>query len=196
MRESIRLTNSNFHDLMCKTLLEFKLIINRHLPRQQEKEIITQLKLRRKQIQSASDVMLYRIAQNVLIHLDSILTKEIDIPSWYSGLEEFRHYLKKILTTYKTINNRKVVHGSQMAADSITQALQLLCLPIDRFNDEVKDKLFRHGRIIGQYGDKNKQKHYSNVLRQKFHETPNLYLSLMKDFQRLTLGEGQDYMVA
>jgi len=196
MRESIRLTNSNFHDLMCKTLLEFKLIINRHLPKQQEKEIITQLKLRRKHIQAANDIMLFRIAQNVLTHLDNILTREIDVPSWYSGIEEFRHYLKKILTTYKTINNRKVVHGSQMAANSIIQALQLLSLPNDRFNDQVKEKLFRHGRIISQYGDENQHKHYSNVLRQKFHETPNLYLSLMKDFQRMTEGDCQDYMAA
>ena len=173
---------SIFSDLISKLLLNYKMILKRHLPAVKAKMKVIELGLMRKSLQNSGDVELYQKAKSTLADLNQWLDSINDLPSWYSGLEEFRQHLQGNLNAYR-IQGDRVIHIHQKTSAFIVQAVQLMNLTDEQLNAQISQKMQNIAIGIAEYGTPEQRQYFLHILRQKADHNPGFFLPQISAFE-------------
>ena len=160
-----------FSEEVMRLLHDYKRILKRYVSPDDREAKIQQLRLERKNIRSANDVLLYRKAEQVIEDINSWISKSSDAPTAYYGLEEFCQHLNAFLKQYciegDTLGREKVVHAQRLASRAIVDAIQLLDLSSDKLTATHLQQLDGCFQVIAKYGTKEQQDLLMKALRSR-----------------------------
>jgi hypothetical protein len=169
---------ANFQETIFHTIYEYKKILKRYLPAEEYRNKIKALGIKRKQLKTINEAVLYKLTQTILKDLDNYKTK--NYPSLYSGVHEFTKHIKGILKQYH-LEDQIVVHTARTASQKIIDMLQIISANGKKVDDKIEQQLNFCAREIMDYGNLEQVDMIINLLRQKESEgSKSLCLLLAK----------------
>lgn len=140
----------NFVETIAKAIHDYKKILKRKLPQQQYSAKLQDLSIKRLQLRNLSEPYLLLVARDILQELEDDYNNAV-YPKLYSGIIEFKNYLKELVESHR-IENNKVVNVSQKASALIIQAAHTLSNLQSNINDSDLKNLEEHADGLIQYG--------------------------------------------
>ncbi|QLH41623.1 MAG: hypothetical protein HWD59_02090 [Coxiellaceae bacterium] len=172
-----------FADTILNLLIQYKIILRKHLEHAEWSKRIEDLGLKRKSLRYTDEVALYHKAQAVMADLKTRLSKEANTASWYSGTDEFYQHLKDLLDHY-LVENGQVIHTSQKASRAMIDAIQLMRYPNSKQLPQTLQKLDKCGHTIAKYGTREQQEIFSKALKNFQTNDVNLFTPLINNFEK------------
>jgi hypothetical protein len=139
---------ATFSEIILPALNAYKAILRKKFTSGKAENKIKELKLKRVQLQSSSELALYRIANNIIIDCENYINDVTDDPVYHFGMADFAEYLKNTLKEY-AIEGNKVVHRKQEASRLILQVIQLISFPPEKFDFETISDCIEKIKTIG-----------------------------------------------
>ena len=164
-----------------KILNNYKEFLRRNLPAKTSAARIKQLKLKRINIKHAEDVILYKIAQNVVKDIEAYLTAESLSNNHRTGLLYFKQCLNKIFTEYH-IEHNKIINARQLASGAIVEAIQLITFSLGKFNSYTLGKLDDCSRIVAKYGNFEQKAMLRSVYEKSYDKNESFFATITQRF--------------
>ncbi len=172
-----------FDKKILKLLNDYKLILRKHVARQEWAKKIHALGLKRKQLRMDDEIKLYHKAHKVVEDIMSWTDNANNTASWYSGIDEFCQHLKNVLAEYQ-IDNDKILHTSQYASRAMVEAIQIMKMPHARLTLALAEKLDACGQIIAHHGTREQQEIFTKSLKNYQHADINFFMPLVQNFEK------------
>lgn len=160
---------------------EIKEVINtfKHLYRKQhEDDAIGSLGLRRRELQSASDLSLYYKALKII----DIIDADQASPDSDHALENFSHSLKKMINEYY-LDKDQVLHSRQQASRALLNAIQVMSLAPDRLTDSASKRLEKLISLVIKYGTDEHKNHLKRALKIHLPRKRLFFMVLLNHFE-------------
>jgi hypothetical protein len=178
-----------------KALNDYKAVLRKNLSHNASNERIKELRLKRKQLQAASDIALYHTTINVIADIKKTLQHKTN-PVWHCGLAEFLQYLEDFLCEYRLENNH-VIHAKQNVSKLIVEAIQLISLPTEKFKTKQHKSLDEIANIVSKYGTSEQQKMLHGLLKRKIEQQPKENSTIFSKFSQMLSDEDEsDWVTA
>ncbi|MFA6409084.1 MAG: hypothetical protein WCW01_02760 [Gammaproteobacteria bacterium] len=161
----------NFVETITKAIHDYKKILKRKLPQQQYSAKLQDLSIKRLQLRDLSEPYLLLVARDILQELEDDYNNAV-YPKLYSGIIEFKNYLKGLVESHR-IENNKVVNISQKASSLIIQSAHILSNLQTNINDSDLKALEEHIDGLIQYGSPTQiNMILSAIKKQELEKTP------------------------
>ncbi len=139
---------SEFSLTIKEKLNEFKSTYRRELPRHLKEDLeLEKLEIKRRSIQSYSDISLYHKTYELIKHLEEKQGDNTSKLYEHQGLEKFIDQIKYILDDY-TQYEESIVHKNKYSCEALIRAIQIITLKKISLNYEYYIKLKNCCRII------------------------------------------------
>jgi hypothetical protein len=184
---------STFSINITALLEEYKTILRKLLPLKEANAKIYRLKLVNKQLsQISDDIVLYKIANNVINDAQKLTKDFTNNQSYYFRLFDYAEHLKRTLNDF-CIENDKVIHPKQEASRKLLEAIQLIGLS-PKLNSTFLERLKGCVEIINKYGTEDQYQQLMMLIKSKSNEEGvevNAYLPIISAMQFTTATKKQ-----
>lgn len=170
-----------FSEKMTKLLCEYKNLLKKHLPHEQRIIKLSELGLKRKKMRFNSDIDLYQKTLSVMNDIGKWIESNSQ-SSWYSGIEEFHHHLKKEIQHYR-VEGDKIVHATQTASKVMVTAFQFAAFPDNQLTTHISKQLEEYSVIIVKYGTDEQKNIFANALKLQQKRNSPFFTPLLTHFE-------------
>lgn len=158
---------STFSISITKVLEEYKIILRKLLPLKEANAKIYRLKLVNKQLsQVNNDVILYKIANNVVNDVQKLAKEFANNSSYSFKLFDYSEQLKNMLGDF-CVENDKVIHPKQEVSRRILEAIQLLGLPQTKLNSTLLERVKNCTEVVSKYGTEDQCQQLRALIKSK-----------------------------
>lgn len=185
---------SLFAETINLAIKDYRFLLRRYLT--QVERVVKLQKLRLKDPQSyEGDLALYHTAERIIADIDENMSVPNQGYYAYSGVEQFRMYLKEYLGNYH-IEGDKVVHCAQKASRALIQSIQLISLPEEKLTDKVAKQLFDCNEKIAKFGSHDQCKMQLEALLKRQQSNPGFYTTIVANLESMISARFPDRSVA
>ena len=174
---------SAFRDVMLKAINDYKALLRKNLSARDCMAKLRKFGIKRKFLKESSDAGIYdagkRIFEDVTIYISGDRDKS---PNYHYGMEAYSRHLKRILDEY-CIENNEVVSVRQRASRSLVDAIQLITLPDEKFDDTAASRLGECVRIITSCGNQEQVDILNRAIKQHEHRHDGFFSQLLELFK-------------
>ncbi|MCX7121406.1 MAG: hypothetical protein NTZ67_06490 [Gammaproteobacteria bacterium] len=178
---------SIFSETMVKAIADYRFLLRRYLKQAERMTKLQKFKLRDIAIYD-NDLALFETGRAIIADIE----ENIEIPSQgyysYSGIKEFRHYLKSFLENYH-VENGQVVHRAQKASRALLEAIQLTTNPRDQLDEVVARKLCDCNVTVVGFGSIEQCELQMQILERLQANNPGFYTDIIAHLESLMATE-------
>lgn len=174
---------SLFSETITLAIKDYRFLLRRYLTQVERVVKLQELNLKDPAIYQ-TDLSLYRVAEKIIQDID----KNMSVPNEgyyaYSGIEQFRMYLKEYLDNYY-IEGDRVVHRAQKASRALIESIQLIAMPNERLTSQVEKKLFDCNEKIVKFGSFDQCKMQLEALSKRQKDNPDFYTTIIANLESM-----------
>lgn len=172
-----------FSETMTKAIKDYRFLLRRYLGQVDRMTKLQKLKLRDRSIYK-NDLALYNIGLAIIVDIeDNMLTSNQSYYS-YSGIDQFREYLKEYLSNYY-VENDQVVHRARKASRALLVAIQLAGLEREKLDDSITKQLFDCNKTVITFGSHEQWDLQLQTLARQQVSNPGFYTRIIAHLESL-----------